>query len=399
MKQTECVAMLLAGGEGSRLKALTANVAKPAVHFGGKYRIIDFALSNCANSGIDTVGVLTQYQPLALGSHLGVGTPWDLHHDRGGLTVLPPYMEKKEMKWYTGTANAVYQNLNYLDSCNPEHVLILSGDHIYNMDYRALIDRHKETGADVTISVIGVKWDEASRFGIMSTDDRNRVTEFVEKPAQPKSNLASMGIYVFKWDVLRTYLLRDEQMPGSTHDFGKDVIPAMLANDVKLYAYPFEGYWRDVGTIESLWDAHMDLLGDEPEFRLNSKAWPLYTANQNRAPQYIGGPASVSNSLLSEGCQIFGDVDSSVLSYGVQVGQGSLIRNSVIMPNVKIGENVQIHNAIIGEGTIIADGDMIGNSQQVSLFCKEDLNPVEKDNTIVFTSREKQLLHLLERIG
>ncbi|MFD2611823.1 glucose-1-phosphate adenylyltransferase [Paenibacillus gansuensis] len=399
MKRTECVAMLLAGGEGTRLKSLTANVAKPAVHFGGKYRIIDFALSNCANSGIDTVGVLTQYQPLALGSHLGVGTPWDLHHDRGGLTVLPPYMDKKEMKWYTGTANAVYQNLAYLDSCNPEYVLILSGDHIYNMDYRALIDRHKTTGADVTISVVGVKWEEASRFGIMFTDGEDRITEFAEKPANPKSNLASMGIYVFKWDVLKTYLMRDELIPGSSHDFGKDIIPAMLADKVKLYAYPFEGYWRDVGTIESLWEAHMDLLGEQPLFKLNSKRWPLYTASQSRSPQYISATASIANSLLSDGCQVSGDVSSSVLSYGVKVGEGSVIRNSVIMPNVKIGRNVQIHNAIIGEGTVLADGDIVGNSQSVSLVCKEDIVPLEKDNKVIFTSREKQLLHLLERIG
>ncbi|WP_159883137.1 glucose-1-phosphate adenylyltransferase [Paenibacillus puerhi] len=361
MRKKECVAMLLAGGEGRRLGVLTKQLAKPAVHFGGKYRIIDFTLSNCTNSGIDTVGVLTQYQPLVLNTYIGIGTPWDLDRKHGGVTVLPPYMEQSGGDWYKGTANAIYRNIPFIDQYDPEYVLVISGDHIYKMNYDLMLDFHKKNDADATIAVIEVKWEEASRFGLLSIDGERRITEFAEKPKEPKSNLASMGIYIFNWKALKEYLIKDEEDPASSKDFGKDLIPLMLSDERKLYAYPFEGYWKDVGTIQSLWEANMDLLEDEPEFDLNDREWRMYSVNPFQPGQYIAPTAQVKRSLVNEGCAVFGDVEHSVLFYGVQVGEGSVIRDSVIMPNVKIGNHVTIHKAIIGDGTVIEDGSVIGS--------------------------------------
>ncbi|PUA39135.1 glucose-1-phosphate adenylyltransferase [Paenibacillus elgii] len=360
MRKKECVAMLLAGGEGRRLGVLTSKLAKPAVHFGGKYRIIDFTLSNCTNSGIDTVGVLTQYQPLVLNTYIGIGSPWDLDRKSGGVTVLPPYMEQSGGDWYKGTANAIYRNISFIEQYDPEYVLVISGDHIYKMDYDRMLDFHKSKAADCTIAVIEVKWEEASRFGLMSTDDEDRITEFAEKPKEPKSNLASMGIYIFNWQALKEYLIKDEANPESSKDFGKDVIPLMLSDGRPLFAYPFEGYWKDVGTIQSLWEANMDLLEDEPEFNLNDREWRIYSVNPCQPGQYVAPTALVRRSLINEGCCVFGEVDHSVLFYGVQVGEDTVIRDSVIMPNVTIGSNVSIHKAIIGEGTVVEDGCVIG---------------------------------------
>lgn len=361
MQQKECVAMLLAGGEGRRLGALTKNLAKPAVHFGGKYRIIDFTLSNCTNSGIDTVGVLTQYQPLVLNSYIGIGTPWDLDRKGGGVTVLPPYMKSKGGDWYKGTANAIYQNIGFIEQYSPEYVLVISGDHIYKMDYDKMLQFHKEKQADATIAVIEVKWDEASRFGIMKADEEYRITEFEEKPKAPKSNLASMGVYIFSWPVLKKYLIDDAETQGSSNDFGKDVIPAMLREE-RLFAYPFQGYWKDVGTVESLWEASMDLLEDEPDLNLNDRDWRIYSLNPNQPAQYIAPTATVKNSILNEGCSVMGTVEHSVLFYGVRVGEGAIIKDSVIMPGAKIGDNCVIQKAIIGEGTMVADGSVVGDS-------------------------------------
>lgn len=361
MQRKHCVAMLLAGGEGRRLGALTRDLAKPAVPFGGKYRIIDFTLSNCTNSGIDTVGVLTQYQPLALHSHLGIGSPWDLDRKSGGVTVLPPYVKQRGGDWYKGTANAIYQNIGFIEQHDPDYVLVISGDHIYKMDYDKLLTFHREKGADATIAVIEVKWEEASRFGIMNTDSDRRITEFEEKPKQPKSNLASMGVYMFTWPVLKRYLQEDEAKPGSSNDFGKDLIPAMLNAGQAMYAYPFEGYWKDVGTIESLWEASMDLLEANPRLNLNDRSWRIYSVNPNQPPHYIARTAKVQTSLVNEGCVVYGEVDRSVLFYGVHVGEGSQISDSVIMPNVKIGRGVVIRKAIIGEGCVIEDGSVVGS--------------------------------------
>ncbi|MFE5317246.1 glucose-1-phosphate adenylyltransferase [Paenibacillus sp. NPDC056579] len=366
MRKKECVAMLLAGGEGRRLGVLTNKLAKPAVHFGGKYRIIDFTLSNCTNSGIDTVGVLTQYQPLVLNTYIGIGTPWDLDRKNGGVTVLPPYMEQQGGDWYKGTANAIYRNISFIEQFDPEYVLVISGDHIYKMDYDLMLDFHKKKGADATIAVIEVKWEEASRFGIMSTDDSERITEFAEKPKEPKSNLASMGIYIFNWQVLKAYLTKDESNEESSKDFGKDVIPLMLRENLKMYAYPFEGYWKDVGTIESLWEANMDLLENEPQFNLNDREWRIYSVNPCQPGQYVAPTAQIRRSLVNEGCCVFGEVDHSVLFYGVQVGEGSFIKDSVIMPNVRIGNNVKIYKAIIGENTVVEDGCVIGDPEDQS---------------------------------
>ncbi|MBG9445956.1 glucose-1-phosphate adenylyltransferase [Cytobacillus firmus] len=364
MGKKKCVAMLLAGGKGSRLSSLTKSLAKPAVPFGGKYRIIDFTLSNCTNSGIDTVGVLTQYQPLVLNSYIGIGSAWDLDRKNGGVTVLPPYSESSEVKWYTGTASAIYQNLNYLKEYDPEYVLILSGDHIYKMNYELMLNYHIEKGADATISVIEVPWPEASRFGIMNTDDEMRVAEFEEKPAYPKNNLASMGIYIFNWSVLKEYLEMDDRNPESSHDFGKDIIPLMLDENKKLFAYPFNGYWKDVGTVKSLWEANMDLLDDECELNLFDHDWRIYSVNPNHPPQYISTQAEVAESLINEGCTVEGEVEKSVLFQGVLVGKNSVIRESVIMPDAVIGENVYIEKAIVPSGMNIPDGVVISASEE-----------------------------------
>lgn len=362
MQKKECVAMLLAGGEGKRLESLTKNLAKPAVPFGGKYRIIDFTLSNCTNSGIDTVGVLTQYQPLVLNSYLGIGSPWDLDRKEGGVAVLPPYVKQKGGDWYSGTANAIYQNIGFIEQYDPEYVLIISGDHIYKMDYDKMLQFHKKNKADASIAVIEVKWEEASRFGIMSTDGEHRITAFAEKPKQPKSNLASMGVYMFSWQALKKYLIQDANKSNSSNDFGKDVIPAMLTDQLNLLAYPFEGYWKDVGTIHSLWEANMDLLENNPQLNLNDRSWRIYTLNPNQPAQYIAASAKIKKSMINEGCIVFGEIEHSVLFYGVHVGEGSVIKDSVIMPNVKIGKNVSIYRSIIGEGTIVEDGCSIGDT-------------------------------------
>ncbi|MEC3264972.1 glucose-1-phosphate adenylyltransferase [Bacillus thuringiensis] len=364
-QKQKCVAMLLAGGKGSRLSALTKNLAKPAVPFGGKYRIIDFTLSNCANSGIETVGILTQYQPLELHNYIGIGNVWDLDRVNGGVTVLPPYAESSGVKWYTGTASAIYQNLNYLSQYEPEYVLILSGDHIYKMDYSKMLDYHIEKKSDVSISVIEVPWDEASRFGIMNTNEEMEIVEFEEKPQFPRSNLASMGIYIFNWAILKEYLEMDARNPESSNDFGKDVLPLLLDEGKKLMAYPFEGYWKDVGTVKSLWEANMDLLRDETSLNLNDRNWRIYSVNPNEPPQYIAEKAKVEESLINEGCVIEGDVKHSVLFQGVTVEEGSMVIDSVVMPGAKIGKNVVIERAIVGSEMVIEDGTIIRPEKNV----------------------------------
>jgi glucose-1-phosphate adenylyltransferase len=375
MGKKKCVAMLLAGGKGSRLNSLTKDLAKPAVPFGGKYRIIDFPLSNCANSGIDTVGVLTQYQPLVLNSYIGIGSAWDLDRKDGGVTVLPPYAETSEVKWYTGTASAIYQNLNYLKQYQPEYVLILSGDHIYKMNYESMLEYHIEKRADATISLIEVPWAEASRFGIMNTNEDLRITEFEEKPAEPKNNLASMGIYIFSWNILKEYLDMDARNTKSSHDFGKDIIPLMLEENKKLYAYPFKGYWKDVGTVKSLWEANMDLLNDECDLDLFDHDWRIYSVNPNQPPQYISPEAVVKESLINEGCTIEGEIDNSVLFQGVSVGKGSIIKESVIMPDAVIGENVKIEKAIVPCDAVIPDGTVIRSfDDEIILVTQEMLS-------------------------
>ncbi|MFX3624911.1 MAG: glucose-1-phosphate adenylyltransferase [Ectobacillus sp.] len=371
----KCVAMLLAGGKGSRLSSLTKNLAKPAVSFGGKYRIIDFALSNCTNSGIETVGVLTQYQPLVLNSYIGIGSAWDLDRTNGGVTVLPPYSESSGVKWYTGTASAIYQNMNYLKQYDPEYVLILSGDHIYKMDYSEMLEYHIEKDADVSISVIEVPWEETSRFGIMNTNEKMEIVEFEEKPQFAKSNLASMGIYIFKWSILKEFLEMDARNPESSNDFGKDVIPLLLEENKKLIAYPFKGYWKDVGTVKSLWEANMDLLNEDSALDLYDRDWRIYSVNPNQPPQYIAPEAIVEESLLNEGCVVEGNVKHSVLFQGVAVGEGSFIIDSVIMPGARIGKNVTIERAIVAPGMEIEDNAVIRplkNADDVVLVADEN---------------------------
>lgn len=359
MKQ-EMVAMLLAGGEGKRLGPLTRKTAKPAVNFGGKYRIIDFPLSNCTNSGITTVGVLTQYEPLELNRYLGIGTAWDLDRRNGGLAILPPYQAQSGKNWYEGTANAIYRNLSYIDDYNPDYVLILSGDHIYKMDYEKMLEAHKEKQADVTISVMEVPWEEAPRFGILNTADDLRINEFEEKPEEPKSNLASMGIYIFNWSVLREHLIKDAEDETSSFDFGKNIIPNTLLQGLDVFAYKFKGYWKDVGTIQSLWEANMDLLEEDPPFDLYDPEWKIYSVNPNQTPQYIGKDACVEQSVINEGCHIEGEVQHSVLFYDVRVGEGSLVKDSVIMPGARIGKDVTIHRAIVASCAVIEDGATVG---------------------------------------
>ncbi|WP_462411220.1 glucose-1-phosphate adenylyltransferase [Neobacillus sp. Marseille-QA0830] len=378
MEKKKCVAMLLAGGKGSRLNILTRDLAKPAVPFGGKYRIIDFTLSNCSNSGLDTVGVLTQYQPLLLNSYIGIGSTWDLDRKNGGVTVLPPYSESSEVKWYTGTASAIYQNLNYLKQYQPDYVLILSGDHIYKMNYETMLEYHIEKKADVTISLIEVPWMEASRFGIMNTNEEMRITEFEEKPANPKNNLASMGIYIFSWNILKEYLEMDARNPDSSHDFGKDVIPSLLDQNKKLFAYPFKGYWKDVGTVQSLWEANMDLLNEDCELDLFDPSWKIYSVNPNQPPQYISPNAIVSESLINEGCTIDGEIDHSVLFQGVVVGKGSLIKDSVIMPDSIIGKNCYIEKAIVPCDVTIPDGTVVRSlDDEIILVTNELLSELQ----------------------
>lgn len=372
MKNKECIAMLLAGGQGSRLRLLTKDIAKPAVPFGGKYRIIDFSLSNCANSGIDTVGVLTQYKPQLLNSYLGVGSAWDLDCRGGGLYILPPYVGEKGGQWYKGTAHAVYQNIDFIEYYRPRYVLVISGDHIYKMDYTKLIQYHKEKMADVTIAVVEVEWEEASRFGIMSTDSHGRIREFQEKPQNPTSNLASMGVYVFNWEVLKYYLLQDVQDPNSDNDFGKNIIPKMLQKREKMYAYPFQGYWKDVGNIESYWTANMDILDHKIDLDLFDSRWKIHSFSPLKPPHYIAPSARVKQTLVSEDCTIFGEVDHSILFHSVSLGEGSKVKDSIIMPGVKIGRNVRIEKAIIGENTSIGDGSLIGGEYTSSAKTSSD---------------------------
>ena len=356
----ECVAMLLAGGQGSRLYALTQSMAKPAVYFGGKYRIIDFPLSNCVNSGIDTVGVLTQYQPLELNEYLGNGQPWDLDRLYGGVHVLPPYQKATGSDWYKGTANAIYQNIKFIERYDPEYVLILSGDHIYKMDYAKMLEQHKEKEADITIAVLDVPKEEASRFGIMTCDEEGRIVKFTEKPKNPDSTLASMGIYIFTWEKLKKYLIEDEANPESENDFGKNIITSMLADKQRLYAYNFEGYWKDVGTIDSLWESNMDLLDPNVPFDVWDKEWKIYSRTLNSAPQYISDKAVVENSMISEGCEVEGTIDFSVLFQNVVIEEGATVKDSIIMPNTVIKKGACIEYAIIGEGCTIEEGAHIG---------------------------------------
>lgn len=382
MVSKDCVAMILAGGQGSRLGALTKNVAKPAVPFGGKYRIIDFPLSNCVHSGINTVGVLTQYQPLELNRYIGNGNPWDLDRSHGGVYVLPPYQSAKAGEWYKGTANAIYQNLSFLESFKPENVLILSGDHIYKMHYGEMLKAHKESGAAVTIAVMPVPWEEASRFGIMNVDEEGTITDFEEKPAEPKSNLASMGIYIFTYEVLKKYLEADERDPSSANDFGKNIIPTMLENGEKMVSFRFEGYWKDVGTIHSLWDANMDLVDQPPKFDLNDRSWSIYSRNMALAPHYVGQNAKITNSTVTEGCFIDGEIKHSVIFGGVELGEGSVVSDSVIMPGAKIGKNVVIEKAVIGADAVIGDGAKVGvnssdDNKYASKLCTNDLVLIE----------------------
>lgn len=362
-KKKECVAMLLAGGQGSRLYALTEKTAKPAVTFGGKYKIIDFPMSNCINSGIYTVGVLTQYQPLVLNEYIGNGQPWDLDRMSGGVMVLPPYQGKKGADWYKGTANAIYQNLNFIKRYDPDYVLILSGDHIYKMDYNAMLESHKASGADCTIAVLEVPLSEASRFGIMVTDETGKITEFQEKPKNPTSTKASMGIYIFGRKVLEKYLIDDENTPGSSNDFGKNIIPNMLGDGMKLYAYPFEGYWKDVGTIDSLWEANMDLLGDCPEFNIHDKKWRIFSRNYAEPPHFIGENASVSNSIVTEGCKIEGVVEHCVLSNSVVVEKGAIVKDSIIMSGTVIKSGAVVNYSIIDSNSIISENAVVGEEK------------------------------------
>jgi len=362
MKRKECIAMLLAGGQGSRLRVLTKNLAKPAVPFGGKYRIIDFSMSNCINSGIDTVGVLTQYKPQVLNAYIGVGSAWDLqcYSRDGGVTILPPYVNEDGGEWYLGTAHSIYQNLDFIEKYNPKYVLIISGDHVYKMNYSLMLKEHKEKKADVTISVIEVAWDEASRFGLMNTDEQGNIVEFEEKPEHPKSNLASMGVYIFNWSVLKAYLEKDVLNPESAHDFGKNVIPLMLQEKLKLHAYPFKGYWRDVGTVESYWEASMDMLDDRNFLNYFDDNWNIYSATVMQPPHYIAAEAEIKNSLISDGCWIDGEIKHSILFPGVLVGKDSIIKDSIIMAGAQIGQGVRIEKAIIGEKAVIGKNSVIG---------------------------------------
>ncbi|MFR6536503.1 MAG: glucose-1-phosphate adenylyltransferase [Lachnospiraceae bacterium] len=369
MIRKEMIAMLLAGGQGSRLGVLTSDVAKPAVSFGGKYRIIDFPLSNCINSGIDTVGVLTQYQPLVLNSHIGIGIPWDLDRNNGGVAVLPPYEKSDTSEWYSGTANAIYQNIKYMESYNPEYVLILSGDHIYKMDYEAMLDFHKQKNADITIAAIPVPIEEASRFGVVLTDEDKRITEFEEKPEHPRSNLASMGIYIFSWPVLRDSLIAMKDQ--SNCDFGKHIIPYCHQGGKRIFAYEFNDYWKDVGTLGSYWEANMELIDLIPEFNLYEEYWKIYTKQDIIEPQYIATDAAVERSIIGAGSQIYGEVKNCVLGAGVTVEEGAVLKDSIIMKNTHIGKDAYVEKAIIAENCEIGDGDEIGVGEEAASL----LNP------------------------
>ena len=359
-RKHECIAMLLAGGQGSRLGILTKNIAKPAVPYGGTYRIIDFPLSNCVNSGIYTVGVLTQYQPLELNDYIGNGHAWDLDRADGGVHILSPYQQIEGTEWYKNTANAIYQNINFIDRYDPEYVVILSGDHIYKMDYSDMLTYHKEKNADCTIAMLEVPWEEASRFGLMFVDDDGAITAFEEKPKNPKSNKASMGVYMFTWKKLRQYLLDDEANPNSSNDFGHDLIPAMHEAGERLFAYPFDGYWKDVGTIDSLWEANLDLLNPKVDLDLTDTSWKIYSKNTSSTPHYVSESASVQNSMITEGCDVCGNIDFSVLFSDVTVEEGAVVRDSIIMPNTVIKKGAVVQYAIVAEGAVIEPGAVVG---------------------------------------
>lgn len=362
MIKKEMIAMLLAGGQGSRLGVLTAKVAKPAVAFGGKYRIIDFPLSNCINSGIDTVGVLTQYQPLRLNSHIGIGIPWDLDRNVGGVTVLPPYEKSTSSEWYTGTANAIYQNLEYMEQYHPEYVLILSGDHIYKMDYKIMLDYHKANNADITIAAMPVSIEEASRFGIVVTDEDNRITEFEEKPAEPKSNLASMGIYIFKWSVLKEALIKLKDQ--NECDFGKHVIPYCFNNNKRIFAYEYNSYWKDVGTLSSYWEANMELIDIIPVFNLYEEFWKIYTRTDTIPPQYVADNTFIEKSIVGDGTEVYGRIYNSVIGSGVTIEEGAVVRDSIIMNNSVIGKNTIVNKSIIAEEVVIGDNVELGVGEE-----------------------------------
>ena len=374
----ECIAMLLAGGQGSRLYDLTKQTAKPAVTFGGKYKIIDFPLSNCINSGIDTVGVLTQYQPLALNEYIGNGEPWDLDRTRGGLSVLPPYQGNKSSDWYKGTANAIYQNINFIKQYNPEYVLILSGDHIYRMDYAKMLEHHKKTGASCTVATITVPMEEASRFGICNTNPDSSIYEFEEKPKNPKNNQASMGIYIFNAKILIEYLEADEADENSSNDFGKNIIPNLLNNGEKLYSYKFDGYWKDVGTISSLWEANMDLIGEDPVLNMADRDFRIFSRNFARPPQFVGSNADIQNSLISEGCKINGTVINSILSGGVVIEEGALVKDSVIMEDVTVKKGGKVYSAIVDSDTVVEKNAVVGTENAD----KSDIAIVAKGTTV-----------------
>jgi glucose-1-phosphate adenylyltransferase len=363
--------MLLAGGQGSRLGILTSKVAKPAVSFGGKYRIIDFPLSNCINSGVDTVGVLTQYMPLRLNSHIGIGIPWDLDKNVGGVSILSPYEKSHDTEWYTGTANAIYQNMEYMESYNPDYVLILSGDHIYKMDYESMLDYHKEKGADVTIAVMPVPMEEASRFGIMITDEDRKIVDFEEKPEHPRSNLASMGIYIFSWTALKEALLANKSQPNL--DFGKHIIPYCRDNGRPLYAWEFNGYWKDVGTLTSYWEANMELIDIVPEFNLYEEFWKIYTKSQTVTPQYFGSNSAVERTIIGEGSEIYGQVYNSVIGCDVIIGEGTIVRDSIIMNGTVIGDNCRLEKVIAAENVTIADGVVLGEGDYIENDTRPDI--------------------------
>lgn len=360
-KKTECLAMLLAGGQGSRLGILTKNIAKPAVPYGGKYRIIDFPLSNCINSGIETVGVLTQYQPLELNDYIGNGAAWDLDRVHGGVHILSPYQQIKGTQWYKGTANAIYQNINFIDRYNPEYVAVLSGDHIYKMDYAKMLAYHKEKNASCTIAMLEVPWEEASRFGLMFVNDDGSISEFEEKPKNPRSNKASMGVYIFTWKVLRKYLIDDENDPDSGNDFGHDVIPAMHNAGERLFAYQFDGYWKDVGTIDSLWEANLDLLNPKVDLDLSDNSWKIYSKTAAAPPHFISDKAAVENSMIAEGCEISGEVDYSVLFSNVTVEEGATVRYSIVMPGTVIKSGAVVEYSIVAENAVIEENAHVGN--------------------------------------
>ena len=392
MIKKEMIAMLLAGGQGSRLGVLTAKMAKPAVSFGGKYRIIDFPLSNCINSGVDTVGVLTQYQPLRLNTHIGIGIPWDLDRNIGGVTVLPPYEKSENSEWYTGTANAIYQNLDYMETYNPDYVLILSGDHIYKMDYEVMLDFHKEHNADVTIAVMPVPMEEAKRFGIMITDEEGRITEFEEKPENPRSNLASMGIYIFNWKTLKEALIAKASQVAL--DFGKHVIPYCHNNGSPMYAYEFTGYWKDVGTLDSYWQANMELIDLVPEFNLYEEYWKIYTKSETLPPQYLSRDSILEKSIVGEGSEIYGKVYNSVIGRGVVIGENAVIRDSIIMNEVEIKENVQCTKCIVAEGAVIGENSVLGEGEELP----NEVNPKIYNSGLV-TIGEKSIIPPNVHIG